>query len=180
MAELNRQTAKQDETPRIYVACLASYNAGTLSGRWIDATLGVDGINAEIQAMLKASPEPFAEEYAIHDYEGFEWAEISEYCGVEQVARLAEFIEEHGKLGAELLNHFGGDMGEAEAAFENYAGEYLSLADFAEDLTGETTQIPESLVNYIDYEAMGRDMDLNGDVLAIEAGFEQVHIFWSR
>ena len=32
------QTAQEtDLTPRIYVACLASYNAGKLVGQWVDA-----------------------------------------------------------------------------------------------------------------------------------------------
>ena len=166
-------------TAKIYVACLASYNAGILHGRWIEAAQSVEDINGEIQVMLGASPEPSAEEFAIHDYEGFEGAELSEYCNIEDVVRLARFIEEHGASGAKLLNHFDGNHDEAEAAFENYAGEYKSLAAFAEELTEETLQIPESLVNYIDYVAMGRDMEIGGDVFTIEAGFEQVHIFWN-
>ncbi len=44
--------------PRIYAACLASYNAGRLHGLWIDATTDVDAMQAEINAMLAASPEP--------------------------------------------------------------------------------------------------------------------------
>lgn len=56
----------------------------------------------------------------------------------------------------------------------------MSLADYAEELTEETTEIPESLRHYIDYEAMGRDMRLNGDVFTIETGYREVHIFWSR
>ncbi|MBS7457712.1 antirestriction protein ArdA [Coralloluteibacterium stylophorae] len=45
--------------PRIYVACLASYNNGRLHGRWID----LDGQDAndvrdEIAAMLRESPFP--------------------------------------------------------------------------------------------------------------------------
>jgi Antirestriction protein (ArdA) len=35
-------------------------------------------------------------------------------------------------------------------------------------------------VHYIDYQAMARDMELNGDVFTIETGFDQVHIFWNR
>lgn len=45
--------------------------------------------------------------------------------------------------------------------------------------TEVTTQIPENLKYYIDYERMGRDLEIN-DVLAIETGFEEVHIFWRR
>ena len=55
----------QDPT-RIYVACLASYNNGTLHGRWIDATQGEAHIWHETRAMLATSPEPDAEEWAIH------------------------------------------------------------------------------------------------------------------
>lgn len=45
-------------TPRIYVACLASYNAGLLHGRWIDLDGDADEVHAEIAAMLRESPYP--------------------------------------------------------------------------------------------------------------------------
>lgn len=53
------------DRPRIYVACLAAYNNGRLHGRWIDANTP-DEIWREVSAMLRASPEPDAEEWAIH------------------------------------------------------------------------------------------------------------------
>jgi len=168
------------ERPRIYVACLASYNAGILHGRWIDVT-EPDDIRENVAAMLAASPEPGAEEWAIHDYEGFEGADISEFAGFDRVCELADFIEEHGRLGGKLLAHFCGALDEARAAFEDYAGEYKSLEDFAFEFTEQTgVKIPESLEHYIDYAAMGRDIELNGDVFTVETGFEEVHIFWSR
>ena len=40
--------------------------------------------------------------------------------------------------------------------------------------------IPKRYEYYIDWEAMGRDMELSGDVFTIETGFEEVHVFWSR
>jgi len=43
---------------RFYAACLASYNAGTLHGAWIDASTDVDAMQEEINAMLRASPHP--------------------------------------------------------------------------------------------------------------------------
>jgi antirestriction protein len=45
-------------TARIYVACLASYNNGTLYGKWIDASTDVDEMAAEIADMLRGSPYP--------------------------------------------------------------------------------------------------------------------------
>ena len=109
--------------------------------------------------MLASSPEGFAEEYAIHDHEGFAGYALGEYEGIEAAHEIACFIDEYPDFGGELLNNFGGDLSEARtAAKENYCGCYKSLADYAQELTEETTQIPENLSYYIDYEKMGRDM----------------------
>lgn len=165
----------------IYVADLAAYNAGYLHGKWIDATLDPEDIYGEINKILASSPVADSEEYAIHDYEGFEGASLSEYEGIESAHEKACFIEEHGKLGAEILNYYGDDLGDAEKALEDhYSGCYKSLADYAEELTEQTSKIPENLAYYIDYEKMGRDMEYGGDVFTIETGFEEVHIFWSH
>ena len=97
------------------------------------------------------------------------------------MCELADFIEEHGELGGKLLTHFGDDLAEARAAFDEYAGEYRSAADFAEQLHEDTgTQIPESLRYYIDWQALARDMALNGEIMVFQTGFDEVHIFWSR
>jgi len=67
-----------------------------------------------------------------------------------------------------------------KTAEEDYCGSYESLADYAQELTEETTQIPESLAYYINYEAMARDLELNGDVFTLETGYRGVHVFWNR
>ena len=59
------------EKPRIYVACLAAYNNGYLHGAWVDATQDAWAIWGVVQKMLAASPVADAEEWAIHDHEGF-------------------------------------------------------------------------------------------------------------
>ena len=103
-------TSVTDSNPRIYVACLAAYNNGHLHGAWIDADQDADDIRDEISAMLARSPIKDAEEYAIHDYEGFEGVTVREYASIEGVARMGAFIAEHGALGAGLLEQFVGDM----------------------------------------------------------------------
>jgi len=164
---------------RIYVACLASYNNGILHGVWIDATQSVEVIHDQISAMLNASQIEDAEEYAIHDYEGFEGVPIFETQSIESVIETAAFIMEHGALGGKLISYFG-DLEEAsEAISDRYAGQYASLEDFARELTEETTDIPQNLAFYIDYERMARDLEIS-DVITIETGFEDVHVFWSH
>ncbi|TVZ39756.1 antirestriction protein [Alteromonadaceae bacterium 2753L.S.0a.02] len=167
--------------PRIYVADLAAYNNGKLHGVWIDASLDLEDIQDAVLKMLKSSPEPDAEEWAIHDFEGFGSHRLSEYDSFERVSELAQFIEEHEELGAELISHFCGDIEEARKAIEEqYAGCHKSVADFAEELTEGTTEIPESLARYIDYKAMAYDLEVSGDIFTLELAFEEVHIFWSR
>lgn len=134
---------------RIYVADLAAYNNGFLHGVWIDATQGVDDIQEEINKMLACSPVEDSEEYAIHDYEGFGSYPLGEYEGLESAHEVACFIEEHSELGAELLAHFS-SIDEARQAIEdNYCGCYSSLADYAQELTEQSTTIPENLTTSI-------------------------------
>lgn len=164
---------------RIYVACLAAYNSGILHGAWIDALQDVADIWADVAEMLRASPITDADEHAIHDYEGFTGVQFSECEDFESVTEIAAFIEEHGELGGRLISHCGDVERAGEAITDYYAGEYRSLAEFAEQITDETTDIPENLRFYIDYEAIARDLAIN-DVFIIEIGFEEVHVFWSH
>lgn len=164
---------------RIYVACLSAYNSGILHGRWIDATQDEDGIRNDVKVMLAASPEDDAEEWAIHDYEGFEGVQISECEGFESVSNIAEFIEEQGTLGGQLLAHYQ-TIEEAKTALEDhYYGKYESASDFARQLTEETTNIPDSLQFYINYDKMARDLEIN-DIFTIETAAHEVHVFWSH
>ena len=166
------------DRPAIYVACLASYNAGILHGAWVWADEGADAMRDATRAMLARSPEPGAEEWAIHDFAGFEGARVEEYASFDTVAALAEFVVERGALGGKVLEHFGHDLDDARDAFDNYCGEFESLADYAEELTDDCgPRIPDSLRHYIDYAAMGRDMEVNGDVFTVETAFDEVHVF---
>lgn len=174
-------TNVSDSSPRIYVACLAAYNNGFLHGAWIDADQDVDQIRDEIAAMLARSPAEDAEEYAIHDYEGFEGVTISEYARIGSVARMAAFIVEHGALGAGLLEQFVGDMDQAETALQDcYHGQYASLADYMEELTTDSITIPEALRYYVDWQAMARDAEMSSDLFTIETAHGEVHVFSNR
>ncbi|MBS7697474.1 MULTISPECIES: antirestriction protein ArdA [unclassified Chelatococcus] len=171
-------TSAADSNPRIYVACLAAYNNGYLHGVWIDADQDADEIRKEISAMLARSPITGAEEYAIHDYEGFEGVTIREYASIESVARMGAFIAEYGALGAGLLKQFVGDIDQAEAALQDcYHGQHASLADYMEELTAESVTIPDALRYYINWEAMARDAEMNGEFFTVETARNEVHVF---
>lgn len=162
---------------RIYVACLAAYNNGILHGCWIDANQDAWAIYDGIAAMLKASPIPDAEEWAIHDYEGFEGIGIEEYAGIESVAEKAAFVAEHGKLGAELVSYYGSLDDAREALEDRYHGVYSDLADYVQGITEESLTVPEPLRFYIDWQAMARDAEMSGDVFTIQTAHDEIHVF---
>src|SRR5690606_22279700 len=113
------------------------------------------------------SPMQEAEEWAIHDVEGFGEAQVREYEPLERVASMAALVREHGKLASALISHYGGEVEEAAQALEDdYQGCYASLEDYAAEFmedTGSLEAVPESIRSYIDYERMAHDWELNGD-----------------
>ena len=164
--------------PRIYVACLAAYNSGYLHGAWIDAAQEPWSIYDDVKAMLAASPITGAEEWAIHDYDGFGGLRIEEYARFDRVSALASFIADHGEVGAALLDYYSGDLDEAqEAMADRYMGEHASLADYVQDQTEETTSIPQPLRYYVDWQAMARDAELNGELFTVSTAYDVVHLF---
>jgi antirestriction protein len=168
----------ETEQPRIYVACLAAYNNGYLHGAWIDAAQEPWAIYDAVRIMFAASPIADAEEWAIHDYEGFGEIRIEEYASFERVSQLATFIAEHGEIGAALLDYYSGDLDEArEALADRYLGAHASLADYVQEVTEESTAIPHALRYYVDYQAMARDAELNGDLFTVSTAWDVVHVF---
>ncbi|WP_137861573.1 MULTISPECIES: antirestriction protein ArdA [unclassified Sphingomonas] len=171
-------TPTDTDHPRIYVACLAAYNSGILHGAWIDAAQEPWALWDAVQAVLAVSPVEGAEEWAIHDHEGFGGIRLSEHASLDRVVALASFIVEHGALGAALLDHYGSDVGEArEALRERYHGCHTSLADYVQELTEQATPIPSALRYYIDWQAMARDAELNGDLFTVQIAWGEVHVF---
>ena len=168
----------RDLKPKIYVACLAAYNSGYLHGAWIDATKDVDSLYIEIREILANSPIPNAEEWAIHDYEDFGDAFLSEYTEIEKVCELATLIVEQGELGLEVLSHFCGDINDASRSLEEcYHGEFSSEEDFVYYWIYEVECriIPEYLQPYINYKAMARDFFMS-DFFSVKID-HKVHVF---
>jgi antirestriction protein len=148
--------SSQATTPRVYVACLAAYNNGILHGEWIDAT-DADEMREAIQGMLERSPEPGAEEYAIHDHD-FHGVHIGEYDDLDRVAEIGALIEEHGAAFAAYADNVGIDHATADGFQDAYCGEWDSERHYAEDLFDETHEIPDDLANYIDYDSFAHDL----------------------
>lgn len=159
--------------PRIYVASLSDYNAGKLLGRWIDADQDAAAIHAEIQAMLAESREYPAEEWAIHDYEGFgEW-NPRECESIDMVATVATLIAKHGLVFGSVLNYFG-DLEEANTAMdEQYRGDWEAVVDYVEHFIDsvydqESKALPDLIRYQIDHDGITRDFECGGEVVTIK------------
>lgn len=201
--------------PRIYVADLASHNAGRLHGAWIDAAQDLDDVWAAVNAMLRASPYPnvavtcpdcdgasasgnsycetckgrgkvpSAEEWAIHDYEGFESIKIGEYEAMDRVVQLANALDSLGTDAEAFATWWNnGTAGTDPDAWEDefreaYRGTYRTVADYAEEVIAETYdlgELPQILAGHIDWDGVARDLELGGDIWTAEGG-DGVYIF---
>jgi len=209
--------------PRIYVACLASYNNGVYHGTWIDAD-DVDDMTEAIAAMLRASPYPnvmidcpgcpmtaddddsgpcvcqpcplcdaldstfctlckqctrcgesghgkvsSAEEWAIHDYDGFGelGSSLGEHPSLEAVAMHARGIYMHGDAWHAYCDWQDTDYQSEDDFEDRYYGEYDSAADYAEDTITECYDlggVPEAIRHHIDWDGIANDMRLSGEM----------------
>ena len=190
------EARREIEGPRIYVASLSDYNAGILHGRWIDASPQPEEIEADIAEMLADSPTTkrygeVAEEWAIHDYEGFGLADVDEYDSVRRISRLAQGIANYGEAfsawwaqetrddndGGDVFSQFEQQYHGSFETMDDYGRDFLADLGFdVDDLRGE---IPESLAPYVrfDLDAWLRDLSAGGDVNTIE-GRNCVYVFW--
>lgn len=168
-------------TPRIYVACLAAYNNGRLHGEWIDADQSADELHEAVQRMLAASPIPGAEEWAIHDYEGFGELRLSEWESFERVSNIAAGIAEHGDAFSAWLSYDESQDATEMQSFEDaYRGEWDSLRAYAEDYaesTGMYDAAEKSGSTYVvvDIDMLTRDLDI--ELYTVESDSHTVYVF---
>ncbi|KPI24638.1 Antirestriction ArdA family protein [Actinobacteria bacterium OV320] len=171
---------------QIYVACLASYNAGVLHGEWIDASQNENSIDHAIELMLEKSPIQGAENWAIHDYDGM--VDLGEYASIETVVATAELIEEHGYfVTAYVMGEEGNDPDSAKERIEDrYLGKYETelfggevdalMAYYEQSEQYDQSELPEWARPH--YDAIMRDKaedDLSGGEFHLE--FESVGVY---
>ncbi len=171
-------------SPRIYIACLASYNNGVLHGKWIDATSDEDEMAEEVAGLLRRSPYPnvmvedpetgeevpSAEEFAIHDHEGL--GNIGEYTPLSEIAALVEVLEENPDLPPHIVLAYHHEYNANPQ--DNYRGQYDSWADFAEQFeeeTGGLEEIPDRFRYHIDWESVGREFETGGGLVEYSGHF---------
>ncbi len=186
--ELHEQPATPP--PRIWVGSLSDYNNGVLHGAWIEVAREPDEIRADIDAMLGASPwtartgEP-AEEWAIHDQDGFGALRFDEHENLRWISLVGKGVAEHGlafAAYAEVVE----DEGLLASFDEDYLGHYDNLHAYIEQLINDLGYdrildevVPPKLRPYvkIDIAATTRDLQFGGDLHVLSAAEGGVWIF---
>lgn len=174
----------REQAPRIYVASLSDYNAGRLHGVWITLDDDIETTWSQLHAMLASSTEPHAEEWAIHDYEGFGPLALDEWENIEQVHAIANGIAEHGGAFAHwaaLLDRRYWDD-QLERFSDHYQGTWSTVEGFAEqmldDLGVDLDEIgPTWLQPYVSIDVAAFARDLTTTDYRISEGKEGVHVF---
>jgi antirestriction protein len=183
---------ERNDGPRIYVASLSDYNAGVLHGTWLRADAESETIHEQITAMLADSPTTrrygdIAEEWAIHDYEGFGSLRLSEWEPIERISAIGRGIVEHGDaFSAWVAHHDDPDEVLAEEFESHYLGEFSSATDYGEHLLDELgidvsdlPDVPEGLRAYVQIDVAGwvRDLQIEGAITTVESK-AGVYVFW--
>lgn len=156
---------------QVYIANLGKYNEGELVGAWFTPPIDYEDMAEKI-----GLGEEY-EEFAIHDYElPFE---VDEYTPIEEINRLCEAVMElegttiYEEL-KEIQNMWFSNLDELLDNVDDI--QCYSDCDSIEDIAyfyveeGLLGEIPERLQMYLDYSAIGRDLEINGTFLITSHG----------
>ena len=142
----------------VFVTDLAAYNEGILRGEWLDLPCSEDDLNDCIERVTLGEDH----EIFITDFESDLGIKVSEYENIYELNETLGDIDENDyELIAAYLEAVSNDLSEA---IENAPDCVLYGADSLVDLAYEFVEeglfgdIPESIANYIDYEAIARDL----------------------
>jgi len=156
---------------RVYITDLQAYNEGHLVGSWYELPMNEDLLAESVENELQrgkeiCESEQFHEEYFITDYE-CEYMEVSEYANLDDLNDIAEKMEDISSNDMKKFKALISEGYDFEYSFNNYEDveiyEEINMNELAEQFVedGLFGDIPKSLINYIDYDAIARDLSMD-------------------
>lgn len=154
----------------IFLTNLGKYNEGELIGEWVNLPVSDEEME-EVKA--KIGINEVYEEWFITDFKSDYGLTACEYDDIdelnEQAAQLAELEEQELELVSVLLEEGytlenALDKYEDVQVFWNCNNEADVAYEYIEE-TGMLRDVPDSLRNYFDYEAFGRDLSFDGQFM---------------
>ena len=174
---------------RIYLTNLGKYNEGQLIGEWVELPCTDEELEA-VKERIGISDEPdengtYYEEWFITDYEtDIQGLKVGEYDYLDELNELAEELENLDESQQQALKAFledGSAFDEALEGVQNNNFTIYSGCDDMEDVAMEVVEecgylngVPENVARYFDYEAFGRDLDLEGKYYNIDGDMVEI------
>ena len=160
---------------RVYIANLGKYNEGELVGDWFSFPIDEEDVTERIGL------NSYYEEYAVHDTDNFP-IEIGEYISIEELNEMYDMICELPDYITDALDEFVSYYGSLEEVYEHKdeiyyypdCGDMTDVAYYFIDELQVLGQIPLPLQNYIDYEAYGRDLSIEGTFIETSRGICEI------
>lgn len=169
-----RPPRRQNPGPRIYLASLADYNAGRHHGAWVEASSDEDEMAEAAAAMLARSKEPYAEEFAIHDYEGFGPVKLGEFTPLSEIAAIMAAVDneyDEAMAWAKISYLAGVGYGPADWAdkmdevsvYGPFHGDAETefAEEFVDSMGGVSELSKQTAESYFDYAKFGRDLSMD-------------------
>ncbi len=167
---------------RVYITDLEAYNNGHLVGSWYQLPMNEDLLAESIENVLQEGRDTcgdshFHEEYFITDFE-CDYRSIGEYDNLSKLNEIAEAMESVDEDGVKAIkflleNHFVKDIFEAIECYEDNVRIYedSSIEDIAYNYIQDCynlDDIPPIISNNIDYEAIAREMEIEGSYYKVD------------
>lgn len=172
-------TNQDNSKLRIFISCLAAYNAGFIHGKWVTALNSPDKIYDIIKKEILATSPQHSTEWAIHDYEGFGGLNITDES-IEEICEMAQIISEWSELGIEIIQYCGSAYEAKQMLEDRYLGKFKSLEEYAQAFVkskGHLDGIPDYISKHLDYRSLAQNLEYNGDVVIFEIGEYECHVF---
>lgn len=168
---------------RIYLTNLGKYNEGQLIGEWVDLPCTDEELEA-VKERIGISDEPdengnYYEEWFISDYEtDIQGVEVGKYDNLDELNDFAEELDDLDGNQKQAIKAFledGSTFDEALKGVQEFNYQIYTNCETMEDVAMELVKecgmlehVPENIAQYFDYEAFGRDLDLEGKYYNID------------
>ena len=161
------------EDLQVWLGDLAAYNAGRLVGKWYSFPLDEEKIREDFGEGV--------EEIIAMDFDGFPSQLQSEYYSIAELNSIYQSLEELDPILLENIDELmeaGYDLEDLERIgtdFYYYEG-CFNMADLAEEMVLDGLwDVPDSLRGYLDYEAIGRDLEIEGTYVPCDEGILELY-----
>lgn len=164
---------------KIFISNLKEYNNGKIIGEWV--SLPCEGL----EEVLNKISNNGNDELFISDYEtDISGLKVSEYDNILKLNTIAEEIEEMREDELIAFQAYLEEYNMEQALDEVRQGNYRTYynCDTMEDVayqavneSGLLDGVPEEVKIYFDYEAYGRDMDINRTFIQIDNSFVELY-----